>query len=137
MDLISRGEVVHAGHPQRQPLVLAAAAAALDQLAAPGFDDRLHTLGNRLRSGLESLLRAKGHAVVTTGDGPVFQLAFQSDVPRNYRQTMAADKALYSDFALGLLNQGVLVLPDGRWYLSGAHTEADIEATLAAAANAL
>jgi glutamate-1-semialdehyde aminotransferase len=50
---------------------------------------------------------------------------------------MAANKALYSDFALGLLNHGVLVLPDGRWYISGAHSEADIDATLAAAANAL
>jgi glutamate-1-semialdehyde 2,1-aminomutase len=137
MDLISRGEVVHAGTLNGNPLVLAAAAAALDQLAVPGFYDRLHALGNRLRSGLESLLRAQGHAVVTTGDGPVFQLAFQSDVPRNYRQTMAANKALYSDFALGLLNHGVLVLPDGRWYISGAHSEADIDATLAAAANAL
>lgn len=137
MDAISRGEVVHAGTLNGNPLALAAAAAALDELSVPGVYERLHALGNRLRSGLETLLRAKGHAVVTTGDGPVFQVAFQQSVPRNYRETMAADKAKYSDFAIGLLNRGVLVLPDGRWYISGAHTEADIEATLAAAANAL
>ncbi len=137
MDAISRGEVVHAGTLNGNPLALAAAAAALEELSAPGFYDRLHTLGNRLRSGLETILRAKGHAVVTTGDGPVFQVAFQPVAPRNYRETMAADKAKYSDFAIGLLNQGVLVLPDGRWYISGAHTEADIQTTLAAAENAL
>jgi glutamate-1-semialdehyde 2,1-aminomutase len=51
---------------------------------------------------------------------------------RNYRGTLAADTAVYSDFALALLDEGVLVLPDGRWYLSVAHSDEDIEATLAA-----
>ena len=137
MDAISRGEVVHAGTLNGNPLALAAAGAALDELMVPGFFERIHGLGNRLRAGLEALLRAKGHAVVTTGDGPVFQVAFQETAPRNYRETMAGDKAKYSDFAIGLLNEGILVLPDGRWYISGAHTEADIDATLAAAGRAL
>ena len=56
---------------------------------------------------------------------------------RNYRETLAADKSLYSDFVLALLDEGVLVLPDGRWYLSAAHSDADIETTLAAAERAV
>jgi glutamate-1-semialdehyde 2,1-aminomutase len=53
---------------------------------------------------------------------------------RNYRETLDGDKQLYSDFALALLDEGVLALPDGRWYMSTAHTDEQIAATLAAAA---
>ena len=55
---------------------------------------------------------------------------------RNYRETLVADKLLYSDFVLALLDEGVLLLPDGRWYLSTAHSNEDIESTLAAAERA-
>jgi len=48
----------------------------------------------------------------------------------NYRDTLRAQSSLYSDFALALLAHGVLVLPDGRWYVSIAHTEDDIDRTL-------
>jgi glutamate-1-semialdehyde 2,1-aminomutase len=39
---------------------------------------------------------------------------------------------MYSDFAIGLLDEGVLSLPDGRWYVSTAHTDQDIDRALAA-----
>jgi glutamate-1-semialdehyde aminotransferase len=45
---------------------------------------------------------------------------------------LGTDKALYSDFVLALLAEGVLPLPDGRWYLSTVHTDCDVEATLEA-----
>jgi glutamate-1-semialdehyde aminotransferase len=35
-----------------------------------------------------------------------------------------------------MLDEGILLLPDGRWYLSVAHTDADIDLTLAAAERA-
>jgi len=65
---------------------------------------------------------------VTSGEGPVFQISFMSRTARTYRDTLAANKALYSDFALALLDEGVLVLPDGRWYISTAHQDGDINA---------
>lgn len=81
---------------------------------------------------METLLKSTGHKVVTSGEGTVFQLSFMEHPARNYRDTLAADTAVYSDFALALLDEGVLLLPDGRWYLSVAHSDEDIEATLAA-----
>jgi glutamate-1-semialdehyde 2,1-aminomutase len=42
----------------------------------------------------------------------------------------------YSDFGLALLDEGIVILPDGRWYTSVAHSEADIDGTLAAAERA-
>ena len=44
---------------------------------------------------------------------------------------------MYSDFALALLDEGVMVLPDGRWYLSTAHSEEDVDTTIAAVERAL
>jgi len=69
---------------------------------------------------------------VITGDGPVFTIHVQSETPRTYRDTLASDKQIWSDFALALLDEGVIILPDGRWYISAAHSADDIEATLAA-----
>lgn len=135
MDLIASGKVVHAGTLNGNPFSLAAAKATLDVLARQngalyqGMSER----GEKLRQGLEALLRAKGFAVVTSGVGPVFQVSFMEKPARNYRDTLSADRSRYSDFALALLDEGVLVLPDGRWYVSAAHSNEDIEATLDAA----
>jgi len=134
MELIARGDVVHSGSMNGNPLSLTAAKVALDYLARPEppVYPELWRKGEQLRLGIESRLRSQGYAVVTMGGGPVFQVAFMDKRPRNYRDTLDDDKALYSDFALALLDEGVLVLPDGRWYISTAHSDDDIEATLTA-----
>jgi glutamate-1-semialdehyde 2,1-aminomutase len=133
MGLIADGRVIHAGSLNGNPVSLAAAKAALDALAADGVYERLRRNTDRLRRGLEELLSAHGLSAVTNGECGVFHIAFMDRPARTYRDTLDADKALYSDFALALLDEGVLVLPDGRWYVSTAHTEADIDATLEAA----
>ncbi len=135
MDLIANGKVVHAGTLNGNPLALAAAKAALDELAADSgaIYAAMRRRGEKLRLGLERVLRSRGLPAVTNGEGAVFHISFNDRRPRTYRDTLEADDALYSDFALALLDEGILVLPDGRWYLSAAHSDEDIEATLAAA----
>ena len=139
MELISAGTVVHAGTLNGNPLSLAAAKAALQALSRDGgavYTD-LRRRAGKLRRGLERVLESKGYGVVTNGEGPVFHVAFMERPARNYRELLAANQALYSEFALALLDEGVLVLPDGRWYLSTAHSDQDIDQTLAAAERAL
>lgn len=134
MDLIADGKVVHAGTLNGNPIVLAAAKATLDVLSRDKgavYSD-LSRNGNRLRKGIVSILQNKGHNVVSNGEAAVFHIAFLDRRPRRYRDLLTADNQLYSDFALALLDEGVLVLPDGRWYVSVAHTEQVIDATLAA-----
>lgn len=134
MEMIERGDVVHAGTLNGNPLVLAAARASLDYLSRNGGEayDRMFRLGDRLRDGIARKLRDAGHSVCTAGVGSVFHVAFTRTQPRNYRDLLLADKQAYSDLVLALLDEGVLPLPDGRWYLSTAHTDADIDETLAA-----
>jgi glutamate-1-semialdehyde 2,1-aminomutase len=136
MRLIDRGEVIHAGTLNGNPVVLAAARAALESLMRNPKEiyGRLHGLGKTLREGIVSLLSQHGHRVRTAGEGPVFHVAFIDRQPQNYRDLLAADRQAYSDFTLALLDEGVLALPDGRWYLSTPLTEQDIEGTLQAVA---
>lgn len=132
MDWIVRGDVVHAGTLNGNPLCLAAAKATIEVLAEGNgsvYPD-LRARGDRLRNGIEQALRVAGYPVVTSGDGPVFQVSFMCDRAATYRDMLRADTSIYSDFALALLDEGVLVLPDGRWYVSAAHTEEDIDQTL-------
>jgi glutamate-1-semialdehyde 2,1-aminomutase len=132
MELIASGEVVHAGTLNGNPLALAAADASLDVLTRDGVYERLRARSARLRSGLERELRAAGLPVVTSGEGPVFHVSFMDHAARNYRDTLSADRELYTRFVVALLDEGVLVLQDGRWYVSTAHDEAAIDETLAA-----
>jgi glutamate-1-semialdehyde 2,1-aminomutase len=138
MQPIATGEVVHAGSLNGNPLVLAGAKAALQELL--GNEDsiypRMRRLGEKLGAGLVERLRSAGLSAVSTGDGPVFTIHLQADVPRTYRDTLDSDKQGWSDFVLALLDEGVLILPDGRWYISAAHSDEDIDATLEAAERA-
>jgi glutamate-1-semialdehyde 2,1-aminomutase len=138
MDRIAHGTVVHAGTLNGNPVVLAAAGRAIEILSRNngGIYSTMHQRGERLKQGLERILRDRGHAVVTQGCGTVFQFSFMDRPARNYRDTLAANRAMYSDFALALLDEGVLVLPDGRWYISAIHDDASIDLTLAAAERA-
>jgi glutamate-1-semialdehyde 2,1-aminomutase len=52
--------------------------------------------------------------------------------PRNYREIALADKRGYSAFALALLKRGVRVLERGAWFVSAAHDDQVIDATLEA-----
>ena len=113
MSWIAEGRTVHAGTLNGNPLGLAATVATLHALT-PSVYEQLDRLGRQLRAGLEEALRAKGIDVVTTGEGAVFQVHFQPEVPREYRDTLPTDKALYAAFLMALLDAGVLALPDGR-----------------------
>ena len=138
MDLIALGEVVHAGTLNGNPVALAAAKAVLEVLSLNPQElyADLYRRGEALRNGLTKILQGSRYSAIASGEGPVFCISFLDKQPRNYRDLLGADRQLYNDFALALLDEGILVLPDGRWYISTAHTDADIEATLAAAQRA-
>jgi len=128
---IADGRVLHAGTLNGNPLSLAAVKATLDVLASDEgavYRD-LWRRGQLLRDRLEQAFAAVGLTAIVSGAGPVCHVAFMAGRVTTYRDLLVADTALYSEFALGLLDEGVLVLPDGRWYVSAAHTDEDIGRT--------
>ena len=140
MDLISRGDVRHAGTFNSNPVVMAAAAATLRELehSANTIYPRLAALGQRLMAGIRQAAAAAGRRVVVDGPGPVFQLYF-TDQPavRSYRDFARCDLATMGRLHTLLLDRGVNIVGRGLWFLSTAHTEADIDQTIAAVESAL
>jgi glutamate-1-semialdehyde 2,1-aminomutase len=61
----------------------------------------------------------------------MFHVAFVDEPLRDYRSASRMDTPRYHRFAAALLERGVRVIERGLWYVSTAHTDADIDETLA------
>ena len=65
---------------------------------------------------------------LTTGAGTIFSVHWgQKTPPRDYRETLKSDLASYTKFRLAMLEAGVLLLPDARWYVGAVHGDAELE----------
>ena len=140
MDHISTGKVAHAGTFNSQPVGIAAAEATLRIL-----DERreevygtLYERGEELMEGLRAAAAKAGVPMLVDGPGPVFQTYF-TDAPavRDYRDFAATDRAKMARLQAALLDRGVNMVPRGLWFMSTAHTTADVDATVDAFAGAL
>jgi glutamate-1-semialdehyde 2,1-aminomutase len=113
-------------------LACAAGVAALTVLRRPGVYQRLHALGERLRSGVARRAARVGVPVQVLGDGPIAQVFFvdpAADLTSD-RALRAADARKATRFALECLRRGIFTLPGTKLYLSLAHTDADVDWTL-------
>jgi glutamate-1-semialdehyde 2,1-aminomutase len=113
------------------PICAAAGIAALDVLARPGVYDGLHRTGAKLRAGLVAAGERHGFAVQAPGEDAVFGVRFTARKPlRTWIDLTTADKDLGLRWALELIKRGLLVNPNEKFYISIAHTEADVDRTL-------
>ena len=113
------------------PICAAAGVAALGVLGEPWIYDHLHNIGSRLRAGIVAAGERHGFAVQSPGEDAVFGVRFTSRKPlRTWMDLTTADKDLGWRWALELLKRGLLVNPNEKFYISIAHTEADIDKTL-------
>ena len=75
--------------------------------------------------------RRHGLPLLVEGFGAAFALHFtQRTALRDYRDTLDDDGEILGAFLRGALEEGLHVLPDGRFYVSAVHTAADVEETL-------
>ena len=135
MELIAKHRVLHAGTFNGNPIALAAAEATLEILSADGGSvlKRTQQTGDHLSRGIKESLREAGIPALINGVGAAFHISFTT-VKRmsNYRETLNRDDRARDQFIEAMLAEGIYLLPDGRWYVSTAHTEADVEVTLVA-----
>ena len=132
------GRTVHSGSNNGSPVAVAAALATLKVLSEPGTYDAMHAHGHAIRRHLEQEARRRGMTLVTSGAGSVFGVHFGlREPPRCYADTLAADAAAYARFRAALLDEGIYLLPDGRWYVGATHTERELQRTLPAITAAL
>jgi glutamate-1-semialdehyde 2,1-aminomutase len=119
------------------PVCAAAGCAALDILSRAGTYDRLARIGSRLRKGLVDAGTRHGFAVQAPGEDAVFGIRFTNRRPlRTWMDLTTADKDLGWRWALELLKRGLLVNPNEKFYVSIAHSDADVDRTLAIADDA-
>jgi glutamate-1-semialdehyde 2,1-aminomutase len=113
-------------------LACAAGIAALAELRRPGVYERLHALGERLRSGIARRADRLGVPVQVLADGPIAQVFFidpEADLSTD-RALRAADGRKATRFGLECLRRGIFTIPGTKLYLSLAHTDADVDWTL-------
>lgn len=127
MELAAHRVVQHTGTYNGNPVVLAAAEATLDELDRPGVYTRLNTLGTMLARGAQRTLATHGVPGLVHQAGPVVQILFTNqDAVSDYRDFAACSAQWSTALAEALRARGILILPDGRWYLSTVHTDADV-----------
>ena len=130
LDLFATGGVLHGGTFNAQPVTMAAMVATQNALVPDDYQ-AASTRGVRLRDGIAQILHDAGHKAQVTGFELMFHVGFGLDAPaRNYRDLLKSDKPMYVKFAHALLKRGVRVLERGAWFVSLAHDDGVIDATL-------
>jgi glutamate-1-semialdehyde 2,1-aminomutase len=142
MALLADGSVRHAGTYNAALVPLAASRATLDALTADdgAIYGHLERLGQRLITGLRDAITATGAQAIVQGHASMLQLYFTPRARiRDYRETAEVDHERFMRFAHEMIRRGVLVHPDPfeHWFLSGAHTDEDIDLVVEAAEDSL
>ncbi|MCS7101862.1 MAG: glutamate-1-semialdehyde 2,1-aminomutase [Burkholderiaceae bacterium] len=131
------GPVYQAGTLSGNPVAVACGLATLKLIQAPGFYDRLAAQTRKLTDGL--VRAAQAHPAIefcADSVGGMFGIYFGPRVPTDYAQVLATDKARFNAFFHAMLARGVYLAPSAyeAGFVSAAHDDGVIEATLAAAA---
>ncbi len=132
------GSVYQAGTLSGNPVAVAAGLTTLKLIQAEGFHARLGERTCQLVDGLAAAAREAGVTCSTDSVGGMFGLYFTAEVPRSYAEVMQSDRELFNRFFHAMLAEGVYLAPSAfeAGFVSAAHTEADIDATVAAARRA-
>jgi glutamate-1-semialdehyde 2,1-aminomutase len=133
------GPVYQAGTLSGNPLAMRAGLATLPKLEAPGFYEGVNRKTNRLAEGLRAALREAGVAGQVNVAGSLLTLFFCEQPVRNYDGAKKSDTARFGKFFQEMLERGIF-LPPSQYealFVSAAHTDAEIDRTIAAARESL
>lgn len=140
MDHVSpAGPIYQAGTLSGNPLAMAAGLTTLRILRDESPYSRLESLAARLADGLDRAATDAGAPHVVQRVGSMFTLFFRAEPIHNYEEAKQSDTALFGRFFWEMLARGVY-LPCSQFesaFVSASHTEADIDHTIAAAAEAI
>jgi glutamate-1-semialdehyde 2,1-aminomutase len=138
-DPLREGKTMHGGTYNGSTINLAAGLATLEVLSeSPDVYDRMNAHGRAIRSTIEAEASSKGIALCTSGAGTVFNVhPGLTDPPTDYRGYAAVDLTTYTTFKQTMLESGIQLLPDGRWYLGVSHGDEELAMTQEAIRSAI
>ena len=130
------GPVYQAGTLSGNPIAMTAGLKNLDIISQPGFYEALEAKTTTLVEGLRARASAAGVPFTTAQVGAMFGLFFtEAEQVTSFAEATACDAEKFKRFFHGMLDEGVYLAPSAfeAGFVSSAHSDADLEATLAAA----
>ncbi|HQS15466.1 aminotransferase class III-fold pyridoxal phosphate-dependent enzyme [Reyranella sp.] len=113
------------------PVAAVAGLATLEVLKRPGTYEGVFANGRKLMDTLSELLKKHGFKAQVIGEPPLFDIIFTDQPIKDYRDTLKADTATLKRFNQALRARGIMK-GDSKYYVSVAHTQADIDHTIGA-----
>lgn len=129
------GPMYQAGTLSGNPLAMTAGIKTLELLQKPGTYEQLDRITKKLIDGLLAIAKENGHRVCGGHISGMFGMFFTEGPVQNYEDSKKSDLTKFSKYHRGMLERGVYLAPSQfeAGFTSLAHTEEDIDRTLAAA----
>jgi len=129
------GPMYQAGTLSGNPLAMTAGIKTLEILARPGAYEHLERITNKLINGIMDAAREAGHEVTGSNISGMFGFYFNANPVNNFEEAATSDAEKFGRWHRGMLEQGVYLAPSmyEAGFTSLAHTDEDIEFTIAAA----
>jgi len=129
------GAVYQAGTLSGNPVATACGLATLKEIQKPGFFEDLSRKTQSLINGLAQAAQNVGVPFSGDSQGGMFGFFLMNELPQNYAKVMTTDSPKFNKLFHGLLDRGVYIAPAlyEAGFVSAAHSDADIAATVAAA----
>ncbi|MBN9535232.1 MAG: aspartate aminotransferase family protein [Alphaproteobacteria bacterium 65-37] len=113
------------------PVAAVAGLATLEVLKQPGTYDKVFAAGRELMATLAELAQQAGFKAQVVGEPPLFDILFTDQPIKDYRDTLKGDAALLKRFNQHLRARGIMK-GESKYYVSVAHTRADLDHTIGA-----
>ncbi len=132
------GPVYQAGTLSGNPVAVAAGLATLRLVQQEGFQQRIEGTTSALVKALQSEARSAGVPFSAQSIGSMFGIYFSERIPASLDDVMATDRERFNRFFHAMLERGVYLAPSAyeAGFVSAAHGDAEVAATLAAARGA-
>jgi glutamate-1-semialdehyde 2,1-aminomutase len=130
------GVVRMGGTMSGNPVGAVAGLKSLEILSRDGVYERLYDSADRLKNALRAQAAERDLSIQVLGEGPVFQMLYTTQPVGNYPDFLAADREKSRQFGLECIRRGVTTTPGEKFYVSLAHSDEDIEETIAVFADA-
>jgi glutamate-1-semialdehyde 2,1-aminomutase len=128
------GPMYQAGTLSGNPLAMTAGIKTLELLKQPGTYERLEAVTRRLSDGIQAAAQAAGLPICGGSVSAMFGFFLCEGPVRNFEEAKATDSARFAKLHRAMLERGVYLAPSSfeAGFTSLAHSDADIEATIAA-----